>query len=128
MHSIFHIGQVQQIDGNDRLWQVDLTLTSDNDPQLYHLTESIREETSGSTGWDRLGQLMLKLGQLNKAEELYEILLKQSTNDVEKAHLYQENTNDYKRQAEFHSNKYTKTDIKILKSEYQLEDSDDEVN
>ena len=45
MHSIFRIGQIEQIDENNRLWQVDLTLTNDNDPQLYALTERMREET-----------------------------------------------------------------------------------
>jgi hypothetical protein len=46
MHSIFRIGQLEQIDKNDRLWQLDLTLTSDNDPQLLSLTEYIGKETS----------------------------------------------------------------------------------
>jgi hypothetical protein len=39
MHSVFHIGQVKQIEKNDRLGQVDSTLTSGNDPQLQALTE-----------------------------------------------------------------------------------------
>ena len=39
MHSVFRIGEIKQIDNNNRLWQVDLTLTSDNDPQLHALTE-----------------------------------------------------------------------------------------
>jgi tetratricopeptide (TPR) repeat protein len=89
MHSVFRIGQVEQIDGNDRLWQVDLTLTGDNDPQLHALTTSMREETSSSyKGWHRLGKLMIKLGQFNKAEELYEILLKQASNECEKGNLF----------------------------------------
>jgi tetratricopeptide (TPR) repeat protein len=88
MHSVFRIGQVKQIDKNNRLWQVDLTLTDDNDPQLQALTEQMREETREWTGWFRLGQLMIKLGQFNKAEELYEILLQQTTNEGEKEHLF----------------------------------------
>jgi tetratricopeptide (TPR) repeat protein len=89
MHSVFRIGQVKQIDGNSRLWRVDLTLTRDNDPQLQALTESMQEETaSGYKGWYRLGQLMIKLGQFNKAEELYDILLKQVTNEGEKGDLF----------------------------------------
>jgi tetratricopeptide (TPR) repeat protein len=89
MHSVFRIGQVKQIDKNDRLWQVDLILTGDNDPQLRALTERMREETSSrAKGWLRLGQLMIKLGQFNKAEELYDILLKQTTDDGEKSYLY----------------------------------------
>jgi hypothetical protein len=49
MHSVFRIEHVKQIDNNDRLWQVDLTLTSDTDPQLHALTKHIREEIKGST-------------------------------------------------------------------------------
>jgi tetratricopeptide (TPR) repeat protein len=88
MHSVFRIEQVGQIDKNDRLWQVNLTLTSDNDPQLHALTKCMQEETMGSTGWLRLGKLMIRLGHFDKAEELYEILLKQTTNEGEKAHLF----------------------------------------
>jgi tetratricopeptide (TPR) repeat protein len=88
MHSVFRIGQVKQLDENIRLWQVDLTLTNDNDPQLHGLIERMQEETRGSTGWHRLGMLLIKLGQFNKAEKLYEILLKQTTDEDEKAHLY----------------------------------------
>jgi tetratricopeptide (TPR) repeat protein len=90
MHSVFRIGQVKQLDKNDRFWQVDLKLTGDDDSQLHALTECMREETfSGSKGWLRLGHLLLKLGQFNKAEELYDILLKQTADDGEKAHLFQ---------------------------------------
>ena len=35
----------------DRLWQVNLTLTNDNDEQLASLTERMREEIGGETGW-----------------------------------------------------------------------------
>ena len=76
MHSIFRIGFIQQINGNDRLWQVSLTLTSDNDPDLQALTEQMRKETYPlKKGWDRLGMLLIKLGQFNQAQYLYEILL-----------------------------------------------------
>ena len=34
MHSVFRIGQIKQLDADARLWEVELTLTSDNDPQL----------------------------------------------------------------------------------------------
>ncbi len=88
MYSVFRIGQVQQIEKNDRLLQVDLTLTGDNDSQSHTLTEQMRKETGGSTGWHRIGKLMIQIGQFNKAEELYEILLKQSNNEDAKAHLY----------------------------------------
>jgi hypothetical protein len=62
MHSIFRIQQIKQMDGNNHLWQVDLTLTSDHDPQLHALTECIREGTfPDEKGWYRLGNLLIKI-------------------------------------------------------------------
>lgn len=43
MHTVFRIGNIQQI--QERLWQVQLILTSDNDEQLKRLTDHIRYET-----------------------------------------------------------------------------------
>ncbi|CAF4314785.1 unnamed protein product, partial [Rotaria sordida] len=62
--------------------------TSDDDQQLRQLTNRIREESSGGTGWYRLGPLLLKTGQFDKAEELYTALLEQASNDSDKAHIY----------------------------------------
>ncbi|CAF2126843.1 unnamed protein product [Rotaria magnacalcarata] len=89
MHSIFRIGSISKLDENSRLWRVDLTLTSDNDPDLQSLTEYIRKETYPQLeGWDRLGKLLIKLGNFNKAEDVYDILLLQTKSDREKSHLY----------------------------------------
>ena len=88
IHSIFRVGPVQQLDGSNRLWQVEITLTSDNDPQLLALTEYISREITGSTGWDRLGHLIIRLGQFNKGEGLYEILLQQTTDEGTKTYLH----------------------------------------
>jgi tetratricopeptide (TPR) repeat protein len=74
MHTVFRIDCVQCMSENQRLFQVDLTLTSDNDLQLQMLTESIRHEIEG-TGLQRLGALMLQIGEYDKAREVYEILL-----------------------------------------------------
>ncbi|CAF5070901.1 unnamed protein product, partial [Rotaria sp. Silwood1] len=87
MHSVFRIGEVRQIDKKNSLYEVDLTLTSDDDQQLRQLTDVIRREVTGS-GWYRLGKLLLKIGQFDKAEELYMALLKQATDDSDRAHIY----------------------------------------
>jgi hypothetical protein len=92
MHTVFRIGEIKQIDSHNQLYQVELTLTSDDDPQLRILTERIREEAGGGTGWQKIGQLLLKIPQFDKAEELYTILLEQTTDESEKAHYY---CNDY---------------------------------
>jgi tetratricopeptide (TPR) repeat protein len=88
MHSIFSIGDIKQIDNNNRLWQVDLTLTNDYDPKLKILIECIGNEMQGPSGWHRLGKILLELGQFNKAEEVYNVLLSQTINIYEKSILY----------------------------------------
>jgi tetratricopeptide (TPR) repeat protein len=88
MHSVFRIRDIKSMGENNRLYQVNLTLTNDNDEDLRMLTDRIGEEMEGSIGWDRLGQLLLKMRQSEKAEKVYEILLKQATNEIEKAYSY----------------------------------------
>ncbi|CAF1020500.1 unnamed protein product [Adineta steineri] len=89
MHTIFRIEDIKPIDGNNHLYQVNLTLTSDNDQDLCTLTDYIRKETFPNlTGWCRLGQLLIKMGQSRKAQEVYEVLLGQTTNESDKANIY----------------------------------------
>ncbi|CAF1535896.1 unnamed protein product, partial [Rotaria sp. Silwood1] len=88
MHTVFRIGEVRKIDKKSPLYEVDLKLTADDDQQLRQLTKIIAKETSGSTGWHRMGKLLLQIGQFDKAEELYTTLLEQASDDSDKAHLY----------------------------------------
>ncbi|CAF0720457.1 unnamed protein product [Adineta steineri] len=89
MHTIFHIGDIKPIDENNNLYQVNLTLTNDNDQDLRILTDRIRQETFlNQEGWYRLGLLLIKMGQPNKAQEVYEVLLNQTTKENEKAPIY----------------------------------------
>ncbi|CAF5001735.1 unnamed protein product, partial [Rotaria sp. Silwood1] len=88
MHTVFRVDDIKQAVSNNRLWEVQLSLTGDNDPQLAALTQRIKGELCGSTGWHRLGDLMLKVGHYNQAEELYNGLLKNSSSDSDKADIY----------------------------------------
>jgi tetratricopeptide (TPR) repeat protein len=67
MHTIFRIGDMNQID--QRLWEVNLTLTSDNDPQLKCLTDCIRNEIEGKHGWYSMALLMHRMGKYDKMIE-----------------------------------------------------------
>jgi tetratricopeptide (TPR) repeat protein len=83
MHTVFRIDGMKQID--NRLWQVNLTLTSDNDERLTHLTKHMRDEIGEKTGWDQLGSLMYKMGKFDKAEEIYKTLLETTLdNDLDR--------------------------------------------
>ncbi|CAF1214450.1 unnamed protein product [Adineta steineri] len=88
MHTVFRISAIKQMDNNNQLYQVELQLTSDDDQQLRLLTDRIRDEAGGHTGWQRLGKLLIKIGHFNKAEELYSVLLEQTSDEGEKAHYY----------------------------------------
>ncbi|CAF3924735.1 unnamed protein product, partial [Rotaria sp. Silwood1] len=41
------------------MWEVQLTLTDDNDPQLANLTKWMKEDLREQTGWYRMGKLLL---------------------------------------------------------------------
>ena len=45
MHTVFRIRDIKPMSENPRLFQVDLTLTSDNDKDLSILTDFIRQDT-----------------------------------------------------------------------------------
>ena len=78
MHTVFRIGDVQLVE--DRLWQVNLTLNSDAaDQELQQLTQSLRKDVSSGTGWHQLAQVLLKTGNYDDAEEIYQILMEQAT-------------------------------------------------
>ena len=77
MNSVFRIGDVRSLDKTERLFEVQLTLTSERDPALQRLTDRLEMELGGGTGWKKLGQILIQVGQVDKAEELYLVLLKQ---------------------------------------------------
>ena len=78
MHTVFRIDDVKYLIGENRLFEVQLTLTKDDDPYLRILTERFHEEIRGSSGLDRIGRILLQVGELDKAEELYQSLLVQT--------------------------------------------------
>ncbi|CAF1428833.1 unnamed protein product [Adineta ricciae] len=89
MHSVFRIQDVKATGGDNKLFEVSLTLTSDNDKELPELTEQIRQQSFPDVeSWHRLSQLLTKLRQNEKAAEIYEMLLDQTTKESEKAPVY----------------------------------------
>jgi tetratricopeptide (TPR) repeat protein len=89
MHTVFRICDIKPMNENDRLFQIDLILTSDNDKDLHILTDRMREEIfQESNGWHRLSLLLLKMGQLEKAQQVYEVILGQTSDEGEKGNIY----------------------------------------
>ncbi|CAF0716671.1 unnamed protein product [Adineta steineri] len=100
MHTVFRVSAITQIDNKNQLYQVELQLTSDDDPQLRLLTDRIREE-AGGTGWHRLSELLLTIGQFKKAEEFYNVLLEQTSDESEKALYYNQLGHIYDNQSDY---------------------------
>lgn len=89
MHTIFSIRGIQSMGENNRLFQVDLTLLDGNNEDLRVLNNRIREETFPDLkGWNRLGQLLIKMEQVDKARQMYDSLLKQTTDESVKKDIY----------------------------------------
>ncbi|CAF4947965.1 unnamed protein product, partial [Rotaria socialis] len=87
MHTVFRVGEIKRTAENSRLWDVQLTITDESDPQLAGLTDRIKEEIDGR-GWYRMGYLMLKVGHFDQAEELYNELLENASHDSDRASVY----------------------------------------
>jgi len=87
MHTVFRVGEIKINAVNKRLWEVQLTLTDDNDVQLSGLTKHMKEEIGGE-GWSKMGHLLVKVGDYNQAENVYKELLSDDTNLPEQAHIY----------------------------------------
>ena len=107
MHTVFRIGEITQDIEHRSLYKIELTLTDENDPQLSGLTQRMRKEVGGS-GWHRMGELMLKVGDFNGAEQLYMELLKNTDNVEDKAlYFYQlgwakKNQGEYKKAVKYY--------------------------
>ncbi|CAF3451989.1 unnamed protein product [Rotaria sp. Silwood1] len=118
LHTVFRIGDIQKLDDNLPLYKVDLTLISDDDQQFLQLTDVIREEIRG-TGWYRMGHLLLKTDQFDKAEELYITLLEQTSDDSNRAYIYKhlgwikQKQEEYKEAASFYE-KFVEINRKTL--------------
>ena len=82
MHAVFRVREITKIHIDDSLYEVDLKLTADDDQELGTLTARIREEVVGTTGWDRLAKLLIKLNQLDKAEDLYNMLREHNSDSI----------------------------------------------
>jgi tetratricopeptide (TPR) repeat protein len=109
MHTVFCIGEITPMIENNRFFQVELTLTRDNDKDLRKLTDHIRRETYPSErGWFRLGSVLLKMGESTIAKEVYATLLEQTIAESEKGRIYhllamtKDDQGDYKEAIQFY--------------------------
>ena len=121
MHSVFRIGEIEKLDDDNRIWKAELTFTSDNDPDLRALTEKMREEMQGPIGRYRLGFLMIKLNKLDQAEKLYQSLLRETTDQSEKALCFHQLAWVYTSQGKYEeAAKYYHKSLEIMKKSLRV--------
>jgi tetratricopeptide (TPR) repeat protein len=123
MHTVFRIGSIRRLDNNDRLFEVQLSLTTDDDTELRALTERFSEELQYSVGWERMGRLLLQVKNVEKAEQLYNALLSQPLSERDEASynhqlgVIKSTKGDYKEAIRFYE-KSLKTWEKTLPENY----------
>ena len=85
-HSTFRILRMNEIKDSKRnpMWEVHLTLVGENDQEMGELTRHVREEMGSYTGWFRLGWILIKIGQPEKAKSLYQVLLDKASSNKER--------------------------------------------
>ena len=88
MHTVFRIDTIKQMDKKGGHVQVNLILTVDQDTQLNDLMKQLDGDVGSSSGWERMGRLLLEVGQPEKAEELYHTLLEQTTDRGDQGRYY----------------------------------------
>lgn len=88
MHTVFRIGEVIPMDESEQLFEVCLTLTRDDDPELRRLMRRMEKDIGGGADLHRVGRLLLDVGELSKAEELYLTLLERSPSERNRGSYY----------------------------------------
>ncbi|CAF0817770.1 unnamed protein product [Rotaria sordida] len=101
-HTIFRIDHIERIEdrSTDRLWQVNLTLTGNQDDDFNKLTASLREEFAWTTGWSRIGDILIAMSEFEKAEHLYKLLLERVSSDEKRSEYYFQLATVYKEMGE----------------------------
>ena len=89
IHTIFRIMDIRVLDENRTLFQVNLFLVHDNDPDLFQLINYIHKETfPDAEGWYRLGLVLIQQRKFVMAKEFFSVLLRQTTGNSERAFMY----------------------------------------
>ncbi|CAF1076205.1 unnamed protein product [Adineta ricciae] len=89
MRSIFRITDIKSVEGNEQLYEVNLSLTSDTDQELSVLNKQIREESFPNIeGCFRLSLLLSKMAQTDIAERICKARITESTCEVLTENIY----------------------------------------
>ena len=88
MHAVFRIDEVRNLDHDGKLFEVKLTLTSDDDPDLRKLADCIENEWTCAKGWHQVADVLLRLGRTKQVEDFYQTCLTQASQDDKWMYFY----------------------------------------
>lgn len=88
IQSLFRIVSIQRIEEEDRLWQVNLTFTSDTDPELERLMKTMEKDMPQAGGWFSLGDLLIQLAQFDETQQIYEMILNRTDDEKSRGNIY----------------------------------------
>lgn len=121
LHSVFRIKNIVQNGEDSDIYRVELTFLSDHDTDLHVLSKRIhRRYNFNHQEWYQLAEFLQKIENYEKAQEIYEKLLKQCTNKKETISIYyklgllKDQTGKYDEAIEFYE--------KALSKQMQLHD------
>jgi tetratricopeptide (TPR) repeat protein len=74
LNAIFQMKSMNKLE--DGLWQVDLILAEDDNEKIKTVNKWMKTELGDLDGFFRLGKVMINMGERDKSEKLYKMLLK----------------------------------------------------
>ncbi|CAF1566268.1 unnamed protein product [Adineta ricciae] len=89
MHSIFRINGIKPMVENEEMYEVELSLTNDNDEELCALTDQIRKESiPDAEGWMRLSIMLSSIAQSDMAERICRNLMNENMYEADAKDIY----------------------------------------
>ena len=89
MHTIFRILDIVVLDKEQRLFEVQLTLISEDDQELNQLVDRIEANIEGDIQGEECWKMLSNMKQLDKIAALFLALLKQEPSERDQGHYYQ---------------------------------------
>lgn len=88
MNMTFRLGAIQNLNEENRLFQIELKSTEEDDPDLRQVRQRIEKELGDGNPHELLGHLLIRMGQIDHAEQVYLKLLNKSSTREEMSIYY----------------------------------------
>ncbi|CAF1206992.1 unnamed protein product [Adineta steineri] len=101
MYTVFRVDAIKQMDNKNQLYQVELQLISDDDEKRRLRTYRRREVVRDNSRRERFINLLVKISQFNKTDELYNVLFEQRREEAVKKSYYEQLGSAYLHQGNY---------------------------